>query len=417
MTGPLDGIRILEVGDRGEPAARLLADAGADVIRVEAVDGSYGRRQGPFVGDRPGGERSLHHAYLNANKRGITLNPATADGAELWRRLVERADVVIDSHAPGHLDSLRCGPEAFRSRWEEGRLVWCAITPFGLTGPWKDWAATDLVSIALGGPMMSTGYDDHELPPIRPDGEHSLWMGGEHAAIGVMAALMDREQSGLGQLVDISIHEAVSVTTEGAFPNWEYKQALVQRQTGRHSSPTMTAPWQFMASDGNYVNLMGGGVPRTRGNWKELMEWLHEFDAAEDLDDPKYEAAVHSDPMVSTQERARISQVIGAFVQSRPAEEAYRRGQSLHLPWAVIRRPEDNLSDPHWEARGFWASIEVPDHAGPVRIPLAPYQFSETPMTMRRRAPLLGEHNTEVYSGELGLDARQLVTLAGRGAI
>lgn len=417
MTGPLDGIRILEIGDRGEAAGRLLADAGADVIRIEPLTGSAGRRQGPFIQDRPGVERSLHHAYMNADKRGITLDVTSKDGAEIWRRLVERVDVVLDSHAPGDLDSVGCGPEAFRSLWESGRLIWCTITPFGLTGPWKDWATTDLVSIALGGPMMSTGYDDHELPPIRPDGEHSLWMAGEHAAMAVTTALIDREQSGLGQLADISVHEAVSVTTEGAFPNWEYKQALVQRQTGRHSSPARTAPWQYQGADGGYVNLMGGGVPRTRGNWKELMEWLHEFDKAEDLDDPKYEAAVHSDPMVSTQERARISQVIGAFVQSRPAEEIYRRGQALHLPWAVIRRPEDNLDDPHWEARGLWTSVELPEHAGAVRFPISPYRFSATPIEVRRRAPMLGEHNTEVYSGELGLDTQQLVVLAGLGAI
>ena len=419
MTGPLDGLRILEIGDRAEPAGRLLADAGADVIRVEAVGGSFGRRQGPFIADRPGVERSLHHAYMNADKRGITLDPSSGDGAALWRRLVERADVVIDSHAPGHLDTLGCGPEAFRSRWEQGRLIWCAVTPFGLTGPWKDWTATDLVSIALGGPMMSTGYDDHELPPIRPDGEHSLWMASEYAGIGIMAALMEREQSGLGQLVDVSVHEAVSVTTEGAFPNWEYAQALVQRQTGRHSSPTITAPWQYQGSDGGYVNLMGGGVPRTRGIWKDLVAWLQEFDMAQDLADPAadYEAAVFSDPMRATQARRRISEVIGAFVESRPAEEVYRRGQSLHLPWAVIRRPEDNYTDPHWEARGLWASVELPGHPEPVRFPTAPYRLSATPIEVRRRAPLLGEHNTEVYSGELGLDARQLVALAGRGAI
>ncbi len=417
MTGALDGIRILEIGDRGEQAGRLLADAGADVIRIEPVEGSYGRRQGPFVGDRPGSERSLHHAYMNANKRGITLDPSTGDGAELWRRLVEGADVVIDSYPPGFLDSIDCGPEVFAPLFIEGRLVWCAITPFGLTGPWKDWEATDLTSIALGGPMMSTGYDDHDLPPIRPDGEHSLWMAGEHAAMGILAALIEREQSGLGQLVDVSVHEAVSVTTEGAFPNWEYKQALVQRQTGRHSSPTITARWQFQGSDGGYVNLMGGGVPRTRGNWKELMDWLNEFNAAADLEDPKYEAAVHSDPMQATVERARISEVIGAFIQTRPSEEVYRRGQSLHLPWAVIRPPEDNLSDPHWEARGFWAKTHIPEHDSEVRFPLGPYKMSATPLELRRRAPLLGEHNTEVYGGELGLEARQLIVLAGQAAI
>lgn len=417
MTGALDGIRILEIGDRGEPAGFLLAAAGADVIRVETPNGSRGRTQGPFVDDQVGTERSLHHAYFNANKRGITLDPSVADGLQIWRRLVERADVVIDSIGPGHLDRAGAGHESFKSLIEDGKLVWCCITPFGLTGPWKDWEVNDLIQIALGGPMMSTGYDDHEVPPIRPDGEHSLWMGGEFGAIGVIAALYEREESGLGQLIDVSIHEAVSCTVEGAFPNWEYARRLVQRQTGRHSSPNRTAPWQFMAADGKYINLMGGGIPRARGNWQDLIKWLDEFDAAEDLHEEKYQQAVHSDPMVSTQERARISEVIGKFVQSRPAEEVYRRGQSLHLPYSVIRRPEENLDDPHWIAREFFSEVEVPGHEGKARIPTAPYRLSETPNSIRRRAPLLGEHNYEVYNGELGLDTQQLVTLAQRGAI
>lgn len=418
MSGPLNGVRILEIGDRGEAAGLLLAAAGADVIRVEMPGfGSTGRSQGPFIGDNPGSERSLHHAYFNVNKRGITLDPSTADGLTLWRRLLERADVVIDSTGPGALDDFGAGYESFRSLWEDGKLIWACITPFGLTGPWKDWEVNDLIQIALGGPMMSTGYDDHEIAPIRPDGEHSLWMGGEFGAIGIIAALYERENSGLGQMVDCSIHESISCTVEGAFPNWEYAQRLVQRQTGRHSSPARTAPWQFLAADGNYVNLMGGGIPRTRGNWKELMDWLDEFNAADNLREERYEAAVHSDPMVATEERAHIAEVIGKFVTSRPAEEIYRRGQGLHLPWAVIRRPEQNLDDPHWNARGFFGEVEITGFDKKVKMPVAPYQFSETPHAITRRAPMLGEHNYEVYHGELGLDATQLVALAGSGAI
>lgn len=418
MTGPLDGVRVLEIGDRGEAAGLLLAAAGADVIRVELPGtGSRGRRQGPFVADQPGSERSLHHAYFNANKRGVTLDPSIPDGAQIWRRMLERADVVIDSTHPGELDELGAGHESHKSLIEEGKLIWCCITPFGLTGPWKDWEVNDLVQIALGGPMMSTGYDDHDIAPIRPDGEHSIWMGGEFGAIGILAALFERETSGLGQVIDVSIHECISCTVEGAFPNWEYAQRLVQRQTGRHSSPARTAPWQFQAADGNYINLMGGGIPRTRGNWKELMDWLDEFQAAEDLRDPKYEAAVHSDPMIATEERARIAEVIGKFVTSRPAEEVYRRGQSLHLPWAVIRRPEQNLDDPHWQARGFFGKTQVPGFDGDVQIPIAPYILSETPNSIRRRAPMLGEHNFEVFNGELGLNTNQLVAIAQGGAI
>src|SRR5579885_2284395 len=170
--GPLDGLRILEIGDRGEVTGKLLADDGADVLRVEPPGGAETRRLGPFTGDRPGPSASLHFAYFNTSKRGITLDLASADGAALWRRLVERADVVVDSSGPGVLERLGVGYDAFRAHT---RLIWCSITPFGLTGPWRDWTVTDLVSLALGGPMASTGYDDHTLPPIRAEGRHSLW--------------------------------------------------------------------------------------------------------------------------------------------------------------------------------------------------------------------------------------------------
>jgi crotonobetainyl-CoA:carnitine CoA-transferase CaiB-like acyl-CoA transferase len=411
-------VRILEIGDRAEAAGFLLAAGGADVIRVEPAEGSRGRRVGPFIDDIPGPERSLHHAYFNANKRGITLDPATGDGLAIWRRLLERADVVLDGTDPGSLDAIGAGHESFKALTDEGKLIWCCITPFGLTGPWKDFAVTDLVQIALGGPMMSTGYDDHEIAPIRPDGEHSIWMGGEFGAIGIEAALFERENSGLGQVIDVSIHECVSCTVEGAFPNWEYAQRLVQRQTGRHSSPNRTAPWQFLAADQNYINLMGGGLPRARGNWTDLLKWLDEFDASDDLHDPKYEQAIHSDPMVSTEERSKISQVLGAFVQSRPAEEVYRRGQALHLPYSVVRRPEMNLDDPHWTARGFFTEVEIPgSKVGKARIPTAAWMMSETANSIRRRAPMLGEHNFEIFNGELGLDTQSLVAIAQAGAI
>jgi crotonobetainyl-CoA:carnitine CoA-transferase CaiB-like acyl-CoA transferase len=415
--GPLAGIRVLEIGERGEVAGRLLADAGADVLRIEPPGGSAGRRQGPFTGDRPGIEASLHHVYFNANKRGITLDPTTEDGRSLWRRLVVNADVVIDSAGPGVLDMYDAGPESNADLADEGRLVWCSITPFGLTGPWRDWEATDLVSVALGGPMMSSGYDDHELPPIRPDGEHSLWMGGEYAAAGILAALFDREHSGRGQLIDVSIHESVSATTEGSFPNWEYARRLVQRQTGRHSSPVRTPNWQYDSPDGGHILLMTGGLPRTRGSWAHLLAWMQKHGMAEDLDDEKYARVIYTDPMVANPDRERMTSLIGRFVQSLPREEAYRGAQAIRLPWGPVRRPEENLDDPHWEDREFWARVEVPGHTEPVRIPLAPYHFTATPMSMRRRAPLLGEHNFEVYGSELGLSTQQLVALAETGTI
>ena len=411
--GPLEGLTAVEIGDRGEVAGKLLADAGVDVIRVEPPEGARSRHTGPFVNDTPDVNRSLHYHYRNTSKRGVTLNLDHPHGVDLWRGIVERVDIVIDATDATTLDGLDAGYPSFP---QLERLIWCALTPFGRHGPYRDWVVTDLVSMALGGPPMSCGYDDHELPPIRSDGEHSLAIGGEYATTAILAAWLQRERSGAGQLIDLSIHEAVSATTEGAFANWEYMQALVQRQTGRHAAVNPTAPVQYRCADGNYIMLLGGGIPRTKAAWEPLLAWMEQYGAADDLRDAKYEEVVYSDPRAHPEERAHVAEVVGKFAQQLTADEVYRRAQEMRLPWGIVRRPEDNLDDPHWEDRGFFVEGEVNGYPQSVRYPVTGYRFTRSPVQLRSRAPLLGEHNTEVY-GALGRSAADLTRLAREGAI
>jgi crotonobetainyl-CoA:carnitine CoA-transferase CaiB-like acyl-CoA transferase len=419
--GPLEGLRVLEVGDLAEFAGKLLADAGADVVRVEPRDGAGSRHAGPYVGDRPDTNHSLRFAAKNTSKRSVTLDLDSDEGASIWAALVARAEVVLDGAGPDTLEHAGLGATRFRG--ERSKLVWCSITPFGLTGPWRDWASSDLVQLALGGPMMSTGYDDHSLPPIRSDGEHSIAMSNEYAVTAILAALWLRDETAsedggaVGQLIDVSIHEAVSATTEGSFPNWEFLGQRVIRQTGRHAAAQRNAPWQYKCTDGDYILLMGGGVPRDGKIFAGLLDWMDEHDAADDLRDPQYAEVLYTDPTRNVEIRDHVARTIGAFVQQLTAEEAYRRGQSLHLPWGLVRRPEQNLDDPHWEERGFFWGGELPGHPDPVRYPGAPYRFTASPVRLRRRPPLLGEHNHEVYVGELGRTAEELQQLAQAGVI
>ena len=355
--GPLENLRVVEIGDLGEVAGKLLADAGADVIRVEPPGGGRSRQVGPFVNDDPD-QPSLLHASRNTSKRAVTLDVTQHAGLEIWQRLVGRADVVIDAAGPTLLDDLGGGWEWAEAQPELRDCVWCSITPFGRTGPRRDWAVNDLVQLALGGPMMSNGYDDHELPPIRPEGEHSIAVSNEYAVSGVLAALWMRNAGCPGQLVDVSIHEAVSATTEGAFPNWEYFGRLVQRQTGRHASPDPSAAWQFLAADGEYVCLINGGLPRGNSAWDGLLDWMDEHDAVGDLRDAEYQELLFRDPRANPEGRRHVADTIGDFVQRLPADEVYRRSQSLHFAWGIVRRPEENLNDPHWEDRGFfWEGV------------------------------------------------------------
>jgi crotonobetainyl-CoA:carnitine CoA-transferase CaiB-like acyl-CoA transferase len=246
---------------------------------------------------------------------------------------------------------------------------------------------------------------------MRPEGNHSLALAGEFACIGIMTALWHRHRTGRGQLIDVSIHEAVSCTTEGAFNVWEYNRRIVQRQTNRHAIATRTLPWSLRCSDGRYVALMGGGFPRDARVWDALIAWMEEKGLAGDLAGAKFPGGA-----ISPEERQAIMAKIHRFVEALPSGEVYRRGQACHLPWGLVRMPEENLDDPHWSDREFFVEVELPGYEKPLRIPGAPYKFEKTPVEVRRRAPLLGEHNYEVYSG-LGYSVQQLTDLARRGII
>jgi crotonobetainyl-CoA:carnitine CoA-transferase CaiB-like acyl-CoA transferase len=346
----------------------------------------------------------------------VTLDFEKAEGRELFGRLVSGADVVIEAAAPGALNALGYGYPAFAKA--QPALVWSAITPFGQQGPYRDFVMTDLTSMAMGGPMASCGYDDLPgSPPIRPEAFHSLHMGGEFAAIGVMIALYDRLASGLGQYIDVSIHEACACTTEGSFPNWEYFQRVVKRQTGRHAAATITPRWQFRCTDGRDINMIGGGIPRNPRSWRPLLDWMEERDKVEDLRDPKYDRTLTENPYARGETAAHVAGAIGRFVESLTAEEAYRGGQALHMPWGPVRSPDENLDDPHWHDRGFFVEVDHPELGRSHTYPGLPYLFNDSPGRVRRRAPLLGEHSYEVYVGELGLGVDELRELFESGAV
>lgn len=419
--GPLAGLRVVEVGgERGQWAAKLLADMGADVIKVEPPEGDSARRAGPFAADQPELNGSLYFWANNTSKRGVTLNLSHPEGAPLLRRLIHTADVLIESLPPGTMAAYGMAYEQLAAATPT--LVMLAISPFGQDGPWRDRPATDLTQLALGGPMASCGYDEADAPgapPIRPDGDHATLIAGVYAANMALAALLERERTGLGQYLDLSIHEACAATTEGAFPRWEYARQIVRRQTGRHAQPRPTERWQHQCADGRFVNLMGGGIPRNPTSWRPLLAWMAEKGLAHDLDEPRYESTMYipAAERRGNPDAEHVTETLHAFVRSLPAEEVYRGGQAARLPYAIIRSPEENLLDPHWEDRRFFRMLAHPERGAAFPYPGAPYRFSGTPGGPRHRAPLLGEHNLAIFRDELQLDRSELRRLMSTGVI
>ena len=221
LPSPLAGLRILELADEtGQFCGKLLGDLGADVVKIEPPGGERNRHVGPFLDDIPHPERSLSFWYYNTSKRGITLSLETADGRGLFRRLAATSDVILETFRPGFLASL--GLDYDSLSLQNPRMIMCSLTPFGQTGPWRDYLSSDLLHMAAGGEMASSGYDQADAPnapPIAPGGGNAWHMGGHFAYMAIMAALVHRTVAGQGQYIDTSIHEACALTTEAAIAN------------------------------------------------------------------------------------------------------------------------------------------------------------------------------------------------------
>jgi crotonobetainyl-CoA:carnitine CoA-transferase CaiB-like acyl-CoA transferase len=401
---PLDGLRVIELADeQAEWAGKLMADMGADVIKVEPPGGARTRSFGPFAGDIPNGERSLHFWHYNTSKRSVTLDLTTREGRALWLQLAAGADVVIETTVPGALDGLGIGYDALGLA--NPALVMTSVTPWGQDGPYSGFASGDLVQMAMGGIVNSCGYDDHDVPPVRPGLNHSYHLASHHAVIGTLVALHARDTIGRGQRVDVAVHDCVSVCTEFAATHWFYAQKFVERQTGRHAHPQMTAVSAFLAKDGHYVNM---SQTRDERAWAEIVEWARAAGLGE----------VFAQFGDANDRFARGSEVLAAYdllVAEMDSEEIWHRGQELGMTWGAVRHPEDWLADPHAAARGFFQEVTHEGLAEPVRYPGPPYAFTGHPGRIGR-APLLGEHNGEVY-GALGYSPSDLGTLREAGVI
>ncbi|MBM3946308.1 MAG: CoA transferase, partial [SAR202 cluster bacterium] len=340
--GPVADVLVLDLTDeKGQYMGKLLGDMGARVIKVEPPAGDPARRIGPFAGESmvdpsarekalPSLERSLYWWQFNTSKEGITLDLEQPAGQRLFKRLAERADIILESFSPGYLDRLGLGYNTLSAL--NPRLIMTSLTGFGQSGPYKDFLTSDLIALALGGQMASNGYDDvPSAPPIRGGGYQGYATGSHLGVIGTLVALFHRDLTGRGQYIDASIHEALAGTTEGAMPTYIYQGRPPMRQTGRHASATQTPRTQWPARDGKYVNTFS--VPRNVASWVALVEWLAEFGIGKELtEDPKYRDAFVKGAR-AVPEIDHIWECIGKLVAAQPAEEAYEGGQRRGFAW------------------------------------------------------------------------------------
>ncbi|MGC8512008.1 MAG: CaiB/BaiF CoA transferase family protein [Acidimicrobiales bacterium] len=373
------GLSVVEIAEdpAGELTGKLLAQYGAEVTKVEPRDGSPTRRVGPFADGVAGPDSSLAFWYYNTSKTSLTAE--LPGESEVLESLLEEADVLILSVSRGRQDELGIDLESIAARHPS--LVVCAITPFGQDGPWSRYATSDLVSLAAGGLLNSCGYDDHTIPPIRPAENQAYHVAASFAHISLFLALIERDQTGRGQVIDVSIHDCVAVSPELANPYWFYPKALVKRQTCRHAQPTPTQPALFSTGDGRYVYfalILSDPKP-----WQNLVEWMGSHGLAADLTDPQYSQVAYRQANFP-----HIQQMIEAFFLIQDAQTIYHEGQARGLPIAVVNSPDDVLVDEHLVARGFFDTVELPGGETAV-FPGAPIRFSAYPAVPQSPAPSL----------------------------
>lgn len=392
----LTGIKILDLSQdiAGPYSTKLFADYGAEVIKVEPPEGDPARRVGPFPHDEPHAERSGLFLHLNTNKLGITLNLKTATGVKLLKELVKDANVLVESFPPGTMADAGLSYEAMEEI--NPRLVMISITPFGQTGPYKDFVFTESTAWAMGSRMSITGQGGR--PPHPLAGNASQYLAGTQAALATMGAVMGSALHGIGQHVDVSIQETLLAAVDSRLLFFSYTKEVSNRGD--------TAPAGFhFASDG-FIQFPVAAV-QTR-SWNRLVRLL---EMPELLEDPRF-----ATPADRGQHRDDLEAIILPWLLERTKYEIARAAQALGVFAAPVLDVGEVVNDEHFAARGFFVEVDHPA-TGTLKYPGAPFKMKETPWQVRRPAPLLGQHNAEIYSDRLGFSREDLVRLREEGII
>ncbi|MFC1971759.1 CaiB/BaiF CoA transferase family protein, partial [Chloroflexota bacterium] len=407
----LGSCRVLDLtNERAFLCGKILGDFGADVIKIEPPGGEPGRNTGPFYQDIIDPEKSLSWFALNTSKRGITLNIETDEGRQILKRLVKTADFVIESFEPGYMDSLGLGYPVLEEI--NLRIIMTSISPFGQTGPYAHYKASDMTLTAMGGFMYTCGEPDPGSI-YRISVPQSYLVASLHGAMGSMMAYYYRETSGEGQHLDISIQEATIYLAANVPELWDtYKVngnrggfGLV-RPRPDPLGPLVTR-WVYPCKDG-YVNLMVGGGSQ-HGLVKSmiaLLELAEQEGMAGDLKD--YDWSSYDSTKITQEEVHRIEKVLMSFIRTKTKQELYDAAVEKSIILVPLQSVKDILESPQLAARDYFVQVYHPELGETITYPGAPVKLSEAPWKISRRAPLIGEHNSEIYEQELGVSLEQL---------
>ena len=378
----------------GPYCTKLLADYGAKVIKIEkpgAGDGA--RRLGPFYGDDPHPEKSGLFLHLNTNKKGITLNLKTATGTRIFSELLKDAHILVENFSPRVMPGLGLDYETLDST--NPGLVMTSISNFGQTGPYRDYVATELVSFAMGVHMYNEGEPDRE--PLRFPGYKSQYLAGTHAAAVTMGAYFGSKATGVGQHVDVSIMECMVAPPEGAAVLMGY--AFSGTQAGRQGARREGSfPWGVYPCKDGHIFVYG----IVGFFWPRIAAWMGMPGLVED--------ERFATPEARREHHGDFDAIFLPWLLEHTRDELFHSAQAQRLPVTPVYAIDEVLKDAQFNARGFFQEIDHPV-IGRVTYPGLPFKLPETPTMPQKPAPLLGEHNHEVYCERLGYSRQDLVRL------
>ncbi len=382
----------------GPFCTKLLADYGADVIKIERPGlGDPARSMGPFLNDEPHPEKSGLFLHLNTSKRGCTLDVKTEAGKRILAQLIEKADILVESFRPRVMRSLKLDYNKLEKI--NPKLVMVSISSFGQTGPYRDYKAPEMIVNGIGGEMYCTGVQDRE--PIMMGADVLLYEGGSAAAVATVGALLVARIQGIGQHADVAIAEAISLDRRSAnLVAYQYCGDIAPRLAGLAAG----YPHGPRPCKDSYFEVYGGRV-----YWPRIVAMLGSPDF---LKDPKWDSpSAQSDPALK--EEFEIFYL--GWLMDRTKEECFAEARKYNVPAAFASNIADVLANEHWQQRCSWAEIEH-SFVGKITLPGRPFLMTKTPWRLQRPAPLLGEHNLEVY-GELGYSKQDLVKLREQGCL
>jgi formyl-CoA transferase len=396
MAAALSDIRVLDLSTEvgGPYCAKLLADFGADVIKVEPLRGDPGRMLEPLARGADSSQASAFFAFLNTNKRGIALNVDSTEGQALFRALARQADIVVESFAPGFLDQRRVGYDLLDAA--RPGIILTSITPFGQDGPWREREGNDLTAFALSGWAQINANAGGS--PLKGSGHQASFVAGVVAFLGTLAALWRRDRDGTGQHVDVSVLEALTEAYGPRFLQAEHGGFEVARTLGRERN-----------------DFMAGPVPCADGYFSLTLSRAHFWrDAMNELGLPE----LARDEIFWNRQggREELAAKVEPALAERGKYELFDKLSTLRVVSGMVLSTEELYANPHVRERGFWVDVEH-QGIGRVEMPGAPFKMSGTPAAYLRPAPRLGEHTDDVLCDLLGLDAVGLAGLRRAGDI